>query len=441
MRRMSIVGLAVLLGGIGLDAQTRALVTTVLPAPGAPLSAARDLVINLDTPALEATLPGAIDGNHPNQGHRATLSADGRFFVGPYMRLPITIPPVYPLAIRDLVTGATASVRTDVWWTASNPRRPQVVMALTGGDVGVIDAAGVRTRPACAPSIPSAVAVARDGGEFYVACSNVLLVLDATSGAERRRFTLPSSVRDMHVVAGNRLFTLDYAGPVTFAVMEMSIYDLATGTRLANAPTPVAGRGLTWAVPSPDGSTVVVGVGATAGTGPATPHVVDSLTAAVLGTWPVDQVTRLAFLASGTRAMMLRETPAATSIELHGVLLDAATATVVAQAPLGTAAFTDTSNLVLLEPPLAPETLTAAVTGRDVTLQWTEAATSGLATDIVLEAGTTPTAADLLTTHLGSNAPSIVVTNVPPGRYYVRVRAMNAVGTGPPSPTIDVLVP
>ena len=139
MKGISIVGLAMLFGGIGLDAQTRALVTTVLPAPGAPLSAARDLVIDVDTPALEATLPGAIDGNHPNPGHRATLSADGRFFVGPYMRLPITVPPVYPLAIRDLVTGATTSIRTDIWWTASNPRRPQVLMALTGGDVGVID--------------------------------------------------------------------------------------------------------------------------------------------------------------------------------------------------------------------------------------------------------------------------------------------------------------
>jgi hypothetical protein len=441
MRAQTIVGIVVLACGASLHAQTRALVTTVLPAAGAPLTSAQDLVIDLDAPAIAAQFAGAIDGSYPNPGHPAVLSADGRFVVGPYMRLPITLPIEYPIAYRDLVTGATGSIAADAWWMAANPRRPQVFMGLTTGDVAALDAAGLRSQAACSGIIPSAVAVSRDGGELYVACSNSLRVLDSTTGAERRRFTLPSSPREMHVVAGNRLFTLDYAGPVVFAIMEMSVYDLATGARLAHAPTPVAGRGLSWAVPVPDGTQVVVGVSISAATDVATPHVIDGLTAADLGAWPVDQVTRVAFTSTGQRAVLLREVPSGSETALHAALLDVPSRTVLAAGALGMAAYRNMSNLLVIEPPLSPDTLTGTVAGGGVTLQWTMPATSREATDYVLEVGSTAAATDLLTLRLGSVARAFVASNVPRGTYFVRIRALNAVGTSGPSPTIPVVVP
>ncbi len=441
MTRWMFVVAGVLATAPWATAQTRALVTTVLPDAAAPPSAARDLLIDLDGGGLVTQWPGAVDGSYPNLGHRAVLSADGRYVVGPYMRLPITIPPVYPIAYRDLVTGASGSITRDVWWMASNPRRPQGILGLTSGDVGVVDTSGLRTQAACGPNIPSAVAVARDGREFYVACFNSLRVLDATTLAELRRFTLPSSPREMHVVAGHRLFTLDSAGPIIFGTGEMSVYDLTTGARLANAPTPVPGRLLDWAVPSPDGTRVVVGIGASFGAGGSRPYVVDALSAAVVDTWPVDQVTRVAFTSTGRRAVLLREEPNGSTAMLQGVLLDVASKTVLAQGVLGVTFAHDMSNLVIVEPPLAPEALTAAVAGSTVALGWALAPTSLLATDYVLEVGTTADAADLLTLRLGSVSTTLVAPGVPSGSYFVRLRAMNAAGTSAPSSTIQVQVP
>lgn len=414
----------------------------MLPDAAAPLAAARDLLIDLDGGGLVAQWPGGVDGSYPNLEHRAVLSADGRFIVGPYMRLPITIPPVYPIAYRDLVTGISGSIPRDVWWMASNPRRPQVLLGLTSGDVGVLDASGLRTQPACNPDIPSAVAVARDGREFYVACFNSLRVLDAATGAELRRFTLPSSPREIHAVAGNRLFTLDYAGPVVFGIMEMSVYDLTTGNRLARAPTPITGRGLDWAAPSPDGTRVVVGVGEYFfGPGGSLPYVIDAASAAVVDSWPVDQVTRAAFTSDGRRAVLLREVANGSTATLQAVLLDVASKTVQAQGDLGAIYSHDMANLLIVEPPLAPDTLTAAVAGSQVTLTWTPAPTSLLATDYELEVGSTAGATDLLRLRLASAGTTLVVPAVPRGTYFVRVRAVNAAGASAPSPTVRVQVP
>ena len=84
-----------------------------------------------------------------------------------------------------------------------------------------------------------------------------------------------------------------------------------------------------------------------------------------------------------------------------------------------------------LLPANPPTGLSATVNGSAVHLSW--AAPAGAAAiGYVLEAGTGPDRTDIATVPLG-NATSFSVAGVPPGAYFVRVRASNAYGTGEPS--------
>jgi predicted phage tail protein len=78
------------------------------------------------------------------------------------------------------------------------------------------------------------------------------------------------------------------------------------------------------------------------------------------------------------------------------------------------------------------------VSGRTVNLSWQAAA--GAVDGHVLEAGSQPALSNLARVPLG-NVLSFSAADVPPGTYYVRVRAFNAAGQGPPSNELTVLVP
>ncbi len=101
------------------------------------------------------------------------------------------------------------------------------------------------------------------------------------------------------------------------------------------------------------------------------------------------------------------------------------------------------SNEVALQvggpPPGAPADLQATVSGGTVTLTWAAPPAGPAATYYRLEAGTGPGVTDLATAV--SNTPAYVATNVPPGTYFVRVRAGNTYGLGPPTADLIVSVP
>jgi predicted phage tail protein len=92
-----------------------------------------------------------------------------------------------------------------------------------------------------------------------------------------------------------------------------------------------------------------------------------------------------------------------------------------------------------LMPPGAPGTPAATIGPGAVTVQWTAPTVGGSVTGYLLEAGSGPGLNDLGNIALSSTI--VNFANVPPGTYYVRVRAVNGAGAGPPSDEVVIVVP
>jgi predicted phage tail protein len=87
--------------------------------------------------------------------------------------------------------------------------------------------------------------------------------------------------------------------------------------------------------------------------------------------------------------------------------------------------------------PLAPTNLVASIIGATATFQWT--APHATPTPYLLEAGSAPGRRDLVALALGSGT-TFVAPGIPPGTYYVRVRATAGAFAGPPSNDIAVTI-
>jgi hypothetical protein len=92
-------------------------------------------------------------------------------------------------------------------------------------------------------------------------------------------------------------------------------------------------------------------------------------------------------------------------------------------------------------PPEAPRSLVHTLTaGSTVTLTWL-APFFGTPTSYVLEAGTASGLSDIVVFNTGSTALTLSFPGVPPGTYYVRVRAVNALGASVASNERVIVVP
>jgi hypothetical protein len=93
-------------------------------------------------------------------------------------------------------------------------------------------------------------------------------------------------------------------------------------------------------------------------------------------------------------------------------------------------------------PPAPPVNLAAQVSGSTVTLTWGVGtqANAGPATHFILEAGYSQNVMNIGTMNVGGSN-TVSVAAVPPGVYYVRMRAANGTGWSAPSNTITVVVP
>ena len=93
-------------------------------------------------------------------------------------------------------------------------------------------------------------------------------------------------------------------------------------------------------------------------------------------------------------------------------------------------------HAILLSPPPPPLALAHTVSGRSVELTWRD---PGDATHFLIQVGSEPGRSNLGTFHVG--AVTQFGSEVPPGRYYVRARAVNDVGLSVPSNEVVVEVP
>ena len=90
------------------------------------------------------------------------------------------------------------------------------------------------------------------------------------------------------------------------------------------------------------------------------------------------------------------------------------------------------SQLGQTAPPLPPLALLATVQGTAVTLQWTENPLGPVVASYQLQAGTATGLVDIGVIPLPASARTLAV-NAPPGTYFVRLVAVNAAGSSPPS--------
>jgi hypothetical protein len=94
------------------------------------------------------------------------------------------------------------------------------------------------------------------------------------------------------------------------------------------------------------------------------------------------------------------------------------------------------ARLALLSPPAAPFIESQTVTGHRVTLSWTPVSN---AWHYDVEVVSSPGLQPIATFNVG--ATSLTYDGAPSGRYFVRVRAINAVGRSLPSNIIEAVVP
>lgn len=88
--------------------------------------------------------------------------------------------------------------------------------------------------------------------------------------------------------------------------------------------------------------------------------------------------------------------------------------------------------------PNAPQNVHATVASETVTIDWEAAATGGDASGYVVEAGSTPGVPNVAIITLDATRVSV---SAPPGRYFVRLRAMGICGASEPSPEVVIVVP
>lgn len=90
--------------------------------------------------------------------------------------------------------------------------------------------------------------------------------------------------------------------------------------------------------------------------------------------------------------------------------------------------------------PGAATNLAGTASGSMVTLNWAPPATGGAVSSYVLEAGVSPGDSSLASFDTGTNQTSFVAGLVPPGTYFIRVKARNAAGPGPASNELVIQV-
>lgn len=314
-----------------------------------------------------------------------------------------------------------------------HPRQPALFGRYVDSQISLakIDASGLRVFRQCAlRETFGGFELSADGQQAVILCSPPppsvqwqIVVVDTATGAELRRVAIGDGIPSTFALnaAGTQVVTLRtylLTGGVRFALERL---DTVTGAVLQSVDVAEGGA----VVANPRRRTFPLLLQG------ARLQTLDAHTLAigpeVRLPGPVD---RLSFSANGDRVLV-------SVLRSAALLVDLGTGAVLQQAPAPAARVI---MAVWGAEPQAPLLAPPVVTGNAVALSWGLPAQSTAVTGYQLEAGSQPGLAVLLTSALGP-VPSFAAGGVPPGRYYVRVRAVNANGTSVPSNEVVVTVP
>lgn len=344
------------------------------------------------------------------------------------------------LALHDLVTSQTSFLPAPSAARAivGHPYRTEVFLTDAAGPVAW-SLSGARAMPAsCASADSFPLTSSADGSRILYACdAATVLVIDATAhvalGVRPRGSLTPAlgrDGRDLYAVSGGRLHR----------------YDADSGALLVDVPVPVSIAGTPESlsvlrVDPHSGRVFAVGLGV---------HVFDGVTLqlqwSALTPWTsafAPQVTGWTFDPSAPRAFASwvepLPSPRPGTVRPGYAVIDSASGATLLQA---VGSYGDTAGtFVVAARPASPAALAGTVNGARVDLSWTPAAHPATVSHYVLEVGSMPGASDIIASfHVGLQT-SFSASAVPPGTYYVRVRAGNYTGLSAPSNEVVVHVP
>lgn len=420
-----------------------------LPAPDgcAPNCATQLLRVDADRPAVTAAwiLPVTVyESLFPRAIKVEYVTPDGGTVVWLEPRPASRNIAPSTLGLLDIRRGTVqvGAVSATASAIVGHPRRPEIYLSQATGPVALgPGGANPLSGPSCASGASQALVASGDGRRVLFSCTQTpafgdVFVIDTDSrtsvGSRSIEAIVPAlspDGRDLYAVEGGQLRR----------------YAVEGGPVLAETPLPtiVAGRPesiLTLQVHPRTGRVFAFGVGV---------HVFEAATlqpvrsgvgvwantaSGGLGTWTFDPerprayVTTYASDGSGARthAYWAIETEQLSTVWVH-------------ETPQSLAA--GPGRFVIAPLPASPVSLTSSVAASSVTLTWASGVSNATVLRHVLEAGSAPGLNDVIAgLELGPQT-SFAASSVPPGRYYVRVRAGNHTGVSAPSNEIVVQVP
>lgn len=334
--------------------------------------------------------------------------------------------------------------------TLADAMRPRLFFVAWGAGAGIyeLDAVTLRLRQIAAGSFGGALAFAARANHLYAVRPNYsigaddIVAIDVGSAAERIRWPAAGAVASLHSdVAGDRLTAWVLPTP-ELRFDGLATYDAATGAELARR----ALGGITHPLVHDETRGHLL-----AGTTDGIATVLDAATlqtlsalrvspqpGSIAGVQPFFSLLAGRWMTGGyvvrSEIRLLDRTCNRIAIDSRGP--DGRTiATVDVLAALGAGSRGCDSAPVLVRSPFAPEAVRTRTAGRSVTVAWENA---GNVSDFEIQAGWAP-GATMLTQRVGLRT-SVAFDDVPPGVYYVRVRAFNEVGGSPVSNEVRVEV-
>jgi hypothetical protein len=354
-------------------------------------------------------------------------TSDGRFLVAATSEYQTQFPEPFNLwflTIHDRVSGATARLPRgrDFPSFALHPRRTEILWSDSVGPLAL--GLGGQRRLAGCPS-GSVGALAGNGSRVVYQCFSPtyhFIVVDVDTGALVADLGASPGAWPALNVDGTVVYDLDGG--------DVRSRSVATGTELGRAPLPGEGVGSVDVIlVSPTTAEVyVIGFGV---------HVFDGSTLARVR-------AQIPAAARYFNWIFDPDRPRAYALGYSGVqpalwVLDSTTLQVVSSTLVPDLV----ASIVMrrVPTPAAPAQLAAAVQGASVTLTWTEGLPVAQTLRYVLEVGSAPGLNDIFSGLDVGLQTSFAASGVPPGTYYVRVRAGNYAGLGAPSNEVVVVVP